>query len=177
MGDGLVLKSGTHNDLIQASGPYARLMEFQKLREGCGLSDTDDAFGDWNKNMELKRKLARMSPLAARILIICWLVTFYSRSNKLQVRMRKTNTMDYLICSSGCSFLSAINGNCALWEWCLPVVCILPFSYICFLTVIPVNEMVYPALGVVFATGVSKFLLNNCKAHRHAGDRTALWYV
>ena len=52
MGDGLVLKSGTHNDLIQASGPYTHLMESQKLREGCGLSDTDNTFGDWNENME-----------------------------------------------------------------------------------------------------------------------------
>jgi len=34
MGDGLVLESGTHNDLIQAGGAYARLVQAQKLREG-----------------------------------------------------------------------------------------------------------------------------------------------
>ena len=33
MGDGLVLESGTHHDLIQADGAYARLVQSQKLRE------------------------------------------------------------------------------------------------------------------------------------------------
>lgn len=34
MGDGLVLESGTHNELLQADGAYARLVQAQKLREG-----------------------------------------------------------------------------------------------------------------------------------------------
>ena len=34
MGEGLVLESGTHSDLIQADGAYARLVQSQKLREG-----------------------------------------------------------------------------------------------------------------------------------------------
>lgn len=34
MGDGLVLESGSHRDLLQAEGAYARLVQAQKLREG-----------------------------------------------------------------------------------------------------------------------------------------------
>ena len=34
MGDGLVLESGTHNELLMnEEGPYARLVNAQKLRE------------------------------------------------------------------------------------------------------------------------------------------------
>lgn len=34
MGDGLVLEYGTHNELLQREGAYARLVQAQKLREG-----------------------------------------------------------------------------------------------------------------------------------------------
>lgn len=33
MGDGMVLESGTHSDLLSREGPYARLVQAQKLRE------------------------------------------------------------------------------------------------------------------------------------------------
>ena len=48
MGEGLVLESGTHNELIQAGGAYARLVQSQKLREGregresSGVLDADN---------------------------------------------------------------------------------------------------------------------------------------
>ena len=41
MGDGLVLESGTHHDLIQADGAYARLVQSQKLREERGRESID----------------------------------------------------------------------------------------------------------------------------------------
>ena len=47
MGEGLVLESGTHSDLIQGGGVYASLVQSQKLREGrqrsenSGVLDTD----------------------------------------------------------------------------------------------------------------------------------------
>jgi ATP-binding cassette, subfamily B (MDR/TAP), member 1 len=49
MGDGLVLESGTHNDLIQGGGAYARLVQAQKLREGrenTAQVDSDDVSED-----------------------------------------------------------------------------------------------------------------------------------
>jgi ATP-binding cassette subfamily B (MDR/TAP) protein 1 len=58
MGEGLVLESGTHNDLIQAGGAYARLVQSQKLREGrdgresSGLLDTDNASDDSGHSIE-----------------------------------------------------------------------------------------------------------------------------
>ena len=42
MGEGLVLESGTHHDLIQAGGAYARLVQSQKLREGGEGHESSD---------------------------------------------------------------------------------------------------------------------------------------
>ena len=44
MGDGLVLESGTHDDLLEADGAYSRLVQAQKLREGA--EGSDDAVSD-----------------------------------------------------------------------------------------------------------------------------------
>ena len=40
-----------------------------------------------------------------------------------------------------------------------------------------VNGMIDPAVGVLYAHGISSFALPDNKARRHSGDRVALWYV
>jgi ATP-binding cassette subfamily B (MDR/TAP) protein 1 len=53
MGEGQVLESGTHNDLLQAGGAYARLVQSQKLREGQERSENDDGdSGESELNVE-----------------------------------------------------------------------------------------------------------------------------
>jgi len=54
MGDGLVLESGTHNDLLQADGGYARLVQAQKLREATkgSIDDGSDAGSSENGDTE-----------------------------------------------------------------------------------------------------------------------------
>ena len=58
MGEGLVLESGTHHDLIQAGGAYARLVQSQKLREGregrerSDVLDADDASEESGHSIE-----------------------------------------------------------------------------------------------------------------------------
>lgn len=58
MGDGLVVEQGTHNELLQADGAYARLVQAQKLREQRPVLPDDDSATsvDEHKDME---KLAR----------------------------------------------------------------------------------------------------------------------
>lgn len=54
MGDGLVLESGTHDDLLSTGGAYAALVQAQKLREGnqaAGRKD-DDSTGDEAEDLE-----------------------------------------------------------------------------------------------------------------------------
>jgi len=57
MGDGLVLESGSHNDLLQADGAYARLVQAQKLREVA--KGSDDAVSDDSSDDEKAEKIAR----------------------------------------------------------------------------------------------------------------------
>jgi ATP-binding cassette subfamily B (MDR/TAP) protein 1 len=56
MAEGLVIESGTHHDLIQADGAYARLVQSQKLREGRhesgGLLDADNASEESEHSIE-----------------------------------------------------------------------------------------------------------------------------
>ena len=58
MGEGLVIESGTHNDLIHANGAYARLVQSQKLREGreghesIGQSDAGNASEESGHSIE-----------------------------------------------------------------------------------------------------------------------------
>jgi len=45
MGDGLVLESGTHNELLSKDGPYARLVHAQKLKESYHEDVSEDDNG------------------------------------------------------------------------------------------------------------------------------------
>lgn len=71
MGDGFVLESGTHSDLVQADGAYARLVQAQKLREGREKSgeesQPDSMEKDVGEDISLSRKNTRRS-LASEIL-------------------------------------------------------------------------------------------------------------
>ena len=48
MGDGLVLESGTHDDLLEADGAYSRLVQAQKLRDVAKGSDDAVSDGSWD---------------------------------------------------------------------------------------------------------------------------------
>ena len=82
MGEGLTLESGTHNELIQAGGAYARLVQSQKLREGregresSGVLDADNASEESGHSIEkeireeipLGRKNTGQHSLASEVL-------------------------------------------------------------------------------------------------------------
>jgi ATP-binding cassette subfamily B (MDR/TAP) protein 1 len=61
MGDGLVRESGIRNDLLQADGAYARLVQARKLREVAKGSDgaVGDDTTDDEKMEEKMEKIAR----------------------------------------------------------------------------------------------------------------------
>lgn len=67
MGDGLVLESGTHNDLIKTDGAYARLVQAQKLREGHEISDkVDSDSGSEDSEHDTKKKSLDETPLGRK---------------------------------------------------------------------------------------------------------------
>ena len=69
MGEGLVLESGTHSDLIQAGGAYARLVQSQKLREGRERrenSDVLDADASEESEHSIEKEIREEVPLGRR---------------------------------------------------------------------------------------------------------------
>lgn len=58
MGDGLVVEQGTHNELLQADGAYARLVQAQKLREQRPILADDDSATSVDEPEDME-KLAR----------------------------------------------------------------------------------------------------------------------
>lgn len=58
MGDGLVVEQGTHNELLQADGAYARLVQAQKLREQRPVLPDDDSAASVDEHEDME-KLAR----------------------------------------------------------------------------------------------------------------------
>ena len=69
MGEGLVLESGTHSDLIQAGGAYARLVQSQKLREGRERSENSgilDADASEESEHSIEKEIREEIPLDRR---------------------------------------------------------------------------------------------------------------
>ena len=59
MGEGLVLESGTHHDLIQADGAYARLVQSQNLREKQKGIESSDALNSDNSIEESRHSIEK----------------------------------------------------------------------------------------------------------------------
>lgn len=166
MGDGLVLESGTHNKLLQdANGPYALLVQAQKLREarerkdtdadsvtvGSGKDGTDDMDKKAAEEIPLDRSQSHHS-LASEIL---------EKRNKekegtendfglpyLFVRMGRINSESWRRYMSGTiaatSEFVLYTHPCCLCRWFSPLV----------------TGMVYPAFGIVF--GMSYYMYWKC---------------
>ena len=64
MGDGLVLESGTHSELLaDTNGLYARLVQAQKLRESRDGADDNDSDTATSQEEEAERKASEEIPL------------------------------------------------------------------------------------------------------------------
>ena len=183
MGEGLVLESGTHSDLIQAGGAYARLVQSQKLREGgekVGNSDVLDADASEESEHSIEKEIREEIPLGRQNTghSLASEALEQKREAMGEVGKEKDHDLGYvfkrmfLIVRDRWKnyFFGAVFAcrTCFVFR----VSSLLFFSHY-FL----VSGMVYPAFGVVYAQGISSFSLTDAKARRHAGDRVALWYV
>ncbi|KAF9649396.1 P-loop containing nucleoside triphosphate hydrolase protein [Thelephora ganbajun] len=158
MGEGAVLESGTHNELLRdENGPYARLVAAQKLKEThveedeSGSSTADDA-EDLEKAVREEIPLGRQHSsrsLASEII---------EKNKQENQEKKKDYSMFYLFRRIGSlnppGYRAYFIGTCAA---------------IC-------TGMVYPAFGVVYAKALNGFSLQDRHERRHAGDRNALWF-
>ena len=158
MGEGVVLESGTHNELLRdETGPYARLVAAQKLKESkAEVDETGSSNADGAEDMEelaareeipLRRRDTGTRSLASEIV----------EKRQGQHDQRSDYSMFYLFKRIGSlnpsGYQAYVIGTCA-------AMC---------------TGMVYPAFGLVYAKSLSGFSLPDPAERRHAGDRNALW--
>ena len=158
MGEGVVLESGTHTELLRdGTGPYARLVAAQRLKEshaeedeseGSTAGGADDMEIAAREEIPLGRRNTGTRSLASEIV---------EKNQKEQREDKKEYGMIYLFKRIGSlnpsGYRAYFIGTCAA---------------IC-------TGMVYPAFGLVYAKSLSGFSLQDPHERRHAGDRNALW--
>ncbi|KAJ3513963.1 hypothetical protein NLJ89_g2654 [Agrocybe chaxingu] len=158
MGDGLILERGTHDELLEAGGPYAGLVAAQKLRDHTELDlETDDSGSDSSKeDMEkaareeipLGRKNTQQS-LASEVL-----------SQRRKIKGAEGHESYHLL------YLFRRMGALMRDQW---------QKYLFGTIFSCVSGMVYPAFGIVFAKGIEGFSALEASERRRQGDRNALW--
>ncbi|KAF8149154.1 P-loop containing nucleoside triphosphate hydrolase protein [Crassisporium funariophilum] len=160
MGDGLVLESGTHDDLVQAGGAYARLVQAQKLREGRERTTQGDS-GSVSGSEEDMEKAARDEiPLGRK-------TTGHSLASEILEQKRKAGELS--------TEKEEDHGLFYLFTRMAPLIRDQWKNYFLGALFACMTGTVYPAFGIVYAKGIEGFSLTDHAARRHAGDRNALW--
>jgi ATP-binding cassette subfamily B (MDR/TAP) protein 1 len=66
MGDGLILESGTHEQLLTMNGAYSRLVQAQRLREGREQSALDSEDDDVDEPTDMEKAAREEIPLGRK---------------------------------------------------------------------------------------------------------------
>ncbi|KAJ2922300.1 hypothetical protein H1R20_g14801, partial [Candolleomyces eurysporus] len=159
MGDGLVLESGNHNELLARAGSYAHLVQAQKLRESQehqatkadddSEEDEEDFVASARDEIPLGRRNTGRS-LASEI---------------IEQRRLGADTKE-----EGDLSLPTLFKRMALLvpdQW---------RNYAFAAIFACMTGMIYPAFGIVYSKAMEGFSLPTDAQKRHAGDRNALWF-
>ncbi|KAH8825379.1 multidrug resistance protein 1 [Flagelloscypha sp. PMI_526] len=154
MGEGLLIETGTHNELLDANGAYATLVKAQKLREAeqrdADDVDVDDVEQAIKDEVPLGRKNTGRS-LASEII----------EKKQAEAEEAKKGS-DY-----GLAYLFKRFGVMNADQ---------KVKYLFGAIAAAMTGSVYPAFGIVFAKGIEGFSAIDNGTRRHAGDRNALWF-
>ncbi|TCD66039.1 GTPase-activating protein [Steccherinum ochraceum] len=169
MGEGVVLESGTHNDLlVKPNGLYARLVHAQELREAEPTTKTDPAVSDASKRIsqdsaatevvaDIEKEAAEEVPLGRQNT---------GRSAQLAEKQaegmeERTKTKDY---SMAYLFMRMGKINASSRN-----------QYLLALIAASMAGSIWPAFGIVYGKGVTGFGDLDQHTRRRDGDRNALW--
>ncbi|KIP05158.1 hypothetical protein PHLGIDRAFT_129050 [Phlebiopsis gigantea 11061_1 CR5-6] len=169
MGDGLVLESGTHSELLKVEdGAYARLVNAQKLREAREKAvqpvETDDS-SDTAASHETPEPEEDMEKLAQKEIPLGRSNT--GRSLASEILEQRQNNMPSRDSKYSMVYLFRRMGriNHDVWQMYLigGIAAIL-------------TGAVYPAFGIVFGKAINTFSLSDPHERRTQGDRNALYF-
>lgn len=154
MGEGLVLESGTHSQLLaNEEGPYARLVQAQRLRETRETGENEDA----EEEVDMEKAAREEIPLGRKNTGHSLASEILEQKQKEQEgKKEKDYSLFYLFKRMG-----SINKD----QW---------LKYLWGAIFASMTGMVYPAFGIVYAKGIDGFSKEGHE-RRVAGDRNALW--
>ncbi|KAH6917878.1 multidrug resistance protein 1 [Coprinopsis sp. MPI-PUGE-AT-0042] len=153
MGDGLVLEQGSHNELLSSNGAYSQLVAAQRLREAKEAQATEGNADDIEKLARDEVPLGRSNTgrsLASEII--------QEKQKKKAETEESDYNMIYLFKRMGLLIPEQY------WRY------VVGSAFAC------LTGMVFPAFGVVYASGIEGFSRFTDAEKRHDGDRNALWF-
>lgn len=158
MGEGVVLESGTHDELLRREGAYARLVAAQRLREArveeddSGSSTADDA-----EDIEKAVREEAVAPMRRSSTRSLASEVIEKNKQQQQQERKKDYGLVYLFKRIGSlnppGYRQYFIGSCAA---------------IC-------TGMVYPVFGIVYAKALDGFSQSDPHERTHDGNRNALW--
>ncbi|KAF8957254.1 P-loop containing nucleoside triphosphate hydrolase protein [Flammula alnicola] len=164
MGEGHVVEFGSHNDLLQADGAYARLVQAQKLREGKDNGKKGDAgsVSEASEEEDMEKAAREEIPLGRKN-------TSQSLASEILEQKRKAAE------ASGHREEEDDYSLPYIFKRMAPLIRDQWKNYILGAIFACMTGMVYPAFGVVYAKGIDGFSQLEASQRRHDGDRNALW--
>ncbi|KAK7461381.1 hypothetical protein VKT23_008560 [Stygiomarasmius scandens] len=153
IGDGFVLEKGTHDELLNENGPYAKLVQSQKLREAERIEAEEEPSDEKNTEKQAADKI----PLGRKNTSHSLASETLEQKQKETVR-KEDYSLAYLLYRIG-------KMNREGWK-----------KYAIGSVFAIMTGLVYPAYGIVFSKGVQGFTSNDLQRMRHDNDRVALWF-
>ncbi|GJE98503.1 multidrug resistance-associated ABC transporter [Phanerochaete sordida] len=168
MGDGLVLESGTHDELLKDEhGAYARLVNAQKLREArekaaqpTADDGSDTAAGSEAHEESIEKQAEKEIPLGRSQTGNRSLASEIMEQRNADKEVEKANKYSFLYLFIR---MGKINGD--VWH-----------LYLIGGIAAVLTGGVYPAFGIVFGKAINSFSVQDHHERRVEGDRNALYF-